>query len=77
VIGIDDHSRYCVIVKAVQRATARPVCQTFPDAMSIYGVPGVRLPVTGACPSSLLTGRSTQARDFLPVDHGRRPARSF
>jgi hypothetical protein len=26
--------------------------------------------VTGACPSSLLTDRSTQLRDFLPVDHG-------
>jgi hypothetical protein len=26
--------------------------------------------VTGACPSSLLTDRSAQLRDFLPVDHG-------
>jgi transposase-like protein len=26
--------------------------------------------VTGACPWSLLTDRSTQLRDFLPVDHG-------
>jgi hypothetical protein len=29
VTGIDDHSRYCVIAKAVLRATARPVCQAF------------------------------------------------
>jgi transposase len=39
VTGIDDHSRYCVIAKAVMRATARPVCQAFLDAMAIYGVP--------------------------------------
>jgi transposase len=26
--------------------------------------------VTGACPPSLLTDRSAQLRDFLPVDHG-------
>ncbi len=32
VTGIDDHSRYCVIARAVMRATARPVCQAFPDA---------------------------------------------
>jgi transposase-like protein len=31
---------------------------------------GVRLPVTGACPSSLLTDRSVRVHDFLPVDHG-------
>jgi hypothetical protein len=39
VTGIDDHSRYCVIAKAVMRATARPVCQAFVDAMAVYGVP--------------------------------------
>jgi transposase len=39
VTGIDDHSRYCVIAKAVLRATARPVCQAFIDAMTVYGVP--------------------------------------
>jgi hypothetical protein len=31
---------------------------------------GVRLLLTGARPSPLLTDRSTQLRDFLPVDHG-------
>jgi transposase len=40
VTGIDDHFRYCVIATAVMRATARPVCQAFVDAMKIYGVPG-------------------------------------
>jgi len=29
VTGIDDHSRFCVITKAVMRATARPVCLAF------------------------------------------------
>ena len=26
VTGIDDHSRFCVLAKLVERATARPVC---------------------------------------------------
>lgn len=37
--GLDDHSRFCVITKAVLRATARPVCQAFVGAMGVYGVP--------------------------------------
>jgi transposase InsO family protein len=36
---------------------------------SHYPAGGVRLFVTGARPSSLLTDRSTHERDFLPVDH--------
>ena len=39
VTGIDDHSRFCVIAKAVMRATARPVCLAFVEAMRVYGVP--------------------------------------
>ena len=39
VTGVDDHSRFCVIAKAVMRATARPVCQAFVDAMGTYGIP--------------------------------------
>ena len=39
VTGVDDHSRFCVITTAVMRATARPVCLAFVDAMRIYGVP--------------------------------------
>ena len=39
VTGIDDHSRFCVLAKAVMRATARPVCLAFVDAMGVYGVP--------------------------------------
>ena len=37
--GIDDHSRFCVLATAVMRATARPVCLAFVDAMRVYGVP--------------------------------------
>jgi len=37
--GVGDHSRFCVIAKAVMRATARPVCLAFVDAMRVYGVP--------------------------------------
>jgi transposase InsO family protein len=39
VTGEDDHSRFCVIATAVRRATARPVCQAFVDAMCVFGVP--------------------------------------
>jgi hypothetical protein len=39
VTGVDDHSRFCVLAKAVMRATARPVCLAFVDAMRVYGVP--------------------------------------
>jgi hypothetical protein len=38
ITGIDDHSRYCVIAKAVLRATAWSVYQAFVDAMKVYGV---------------------------------------
>src|SRR6266487_2221945 len=39
VTGVDDHSRFCVIARAVMRATARPVCLAFVEAMRAYGVP--------------------------------------
>jgi transposase InsO family protein len=39
VTGVDDHSRFCVIARAVMRATARPVCQAFVEAMRTYGIP--------------------------------------
>ena len=58
VTGIDDHSRYCVIAKAVMRATARPVCQAFLDAMSVYGVPDEVLSDNG----TVFTGRFIKPR---------------
>ena len=39
VTGVDDHSRFCVLAKGVMRATARPVCLAFVEAMQAYGVP--------------------------------------
>jgi transposase len=61
VTGVDDHSRFCVIARAVRRATARPVCQAFVEAMAGYGIPeevltdiqreGVHRPVPQARPA--------------------------
>ncbi|MFJ8114087.1 IS481 family transposase [Streptomyces sp. NPDC096132] len=39
VTGIDDHSRFVVIAKVVQRATARAVCLAFGEALLRFGVP--------------------------------------
>jgi transposase InsO family protein len=58
VTGIDDHSRYCVIAKAALRATARPVCQAFIDAMAAYGVPEEVLSDNG----TVFTGRFIKPR---------------
>jgi transposase InsO family protein len=58
VTGIDDHSRYCVIATAVRRATARPVCRAFVDAMAVYGVPEEVLTDNG----TVFTGRFIKPR---------------
>jgi transposase InsO family protein len=58
VTGIDDHSRYCVIARAVMRATARPVCRAFVDAMAVYGVPEEVLTDNG----TVFTGRFIKPR---------------
>ncbi|MFE0513492.1 IS481 family transposase [Streptomyces sp. NPDC058964] len=39
VTGIDDHSRFMVIAKVVERATARAVCLAFGEALMRFGVP--------------------------------------
>ena len=58
VTGIDDHSRYCVIAQAVRRATARPVCRAFIEAMAVYGVPEEVLTDNG----TVFTGRFIKPR---------------
>jgi transposase InsO family protein len=58
VTGLDDHSRYCVIAKAVMRATARPVCRAFVEAMTVYGVPEEVLTDNG----TVFTGRFIKPR---------------
>ncbi|GIH47134.1 Transposase InsO and inactivated derivatives [Microbispora rosea] len=40
VTGVDDHSRYCLIAKAVLRATGRAVCLAFVEALGRFGAPG-------------------------------------
>ena len=39
VTGIDDHSRFCVIAKVVERATGRAVCVALAEALVRFGVP--------------------------------------
>ena len=39
VTAVDDHSRYCVIAKVVERATARAVCLALAQALARFGVP--------------------------------------
>ena len=39
VTAVDDHSRYCVIAKVVERATARAVCLALAEALVQFGVP--------------------------------------
>ncbi len=39
VTGIDDHSRFCVLAKLVQRPTSRAVCAAFVSALRRFGVP--------------------------------------
>jgi transposase InsO family protein len=58
VTGLDDHSRYCVIARAVMRATARPVCRAFVEAMAVFGVPEEVLTDNG----TVFTGRFLRPR---------------
>jgi hypothetical protein len=39
VTGLDDHSRYCVLARVVERATGRAVCLAFSEARSGSGRP--------------------------------------
>ncbi len=39
VTAVDDHSRFCVIAKVVERATARAVCLALAQALARFGVP--------------------------------------
>ena len=39
VTGVDDHSRFCVIARVVERATGRAVCLAFSEALQRYGAP--------------------------------------
>jgi transposase InsO family protein len=39
VTGVDDHSRFCVIARVVERATGRAVCLAFSEALRRFGAP--------------------------------------
>ncbi|WP_210414770.1 IS481 family transposase [Microlunatus elymi] len=39
VTGVDDHSRFCVMAKVVERATSRQVCLALAEALARFGVP--------------------------------------
>jgi hypothetical protein len=39
VTGIDDHSRYCLAVGLLVRATSRPVCGVFARILAEFGAP--------------------------------------
>jgi transposase InsO family protein len=39
VTGVDDHSRFCVLARIVERATSRAVCVAFSQALERYGAP--------------------------------------
>jgi transposase InsO family protein len=39
VTAVDDHSRYCVIAKVVERATGRAICLALAEALVRFGVP--------------------------------------
>jgi transposase InsO family protein len=71
VTGIDDHSRFCVIAKAVARATARPVCEALLVALATHGIPEQILTDNG----KVFTGRlgrkpANVAFDRICVNNG-------
>jgi transposase InsO family protein len=39
VTGVDDHSRFCVPARVVERATGRAICLAFSEALQRYGAP--------------------------------------
>lgn len=39
VTGVDDHSRFCVIAKVMERATGRAVCAALVEALKVFGAP--------------------------------------
>ena len=62
--GIDDHSRFCVVAHAMPRATARPVCEAFAQALRAHGVPQVVLTDNGR----VFSGRQASSRHEVLFD---------
>jgi hypothetical protein len=87
VTGVDDHSRFCVIARAVERATGRAVCLAFAAALERHGAPEEVLTDNGkqftdrcgraASCSSTGSAAATGSRTGLPSQARRpRPGRS-
>jgi transposase InsO family protein len=69
VTGIDDHSRFCVMARLVERATARPVCDALLEALHRHGIPEQILTDNG----KVFTGRlksSTVLFDRICLNNG-------
>jgi transposase InsO family protein len=56
--GVDDHSGFCVVARAMPRATARPVCEAFAQALRAHGVPQAVLTDNGR----VFSGRAVRSR---------------
>ena len=61
VTGVDDHSRYCVLARVVDRATGRAVCLAFSEALQRYGAPEEVLTDNG----QQFTGRFSRGGEVL------------
>jgi transposase InsO family protein len=61
VTGVDDHSRYCVLAKVVERATGRAICLAFSEALQHFGAPEEVLTDNG----QQFTGRFSRGGEVL------------
>src|SRR3954454_10765598 len=61
VTGVDDHSRYCVLARVVERATGRAICLAFSEALGRYGAPEEVLTDNG----QQFTGRFSRGGEVL------------
>src|SRR3954449_8819714 len=61
VTGVDDHSRFCVLARVVDRATGRAICLAFSEALQRYGAPEEVLTDNG----QQFTGRFSRGGEVL------------
>jgi transposase InsO family protein len=61
VTGVDDHSRFCVMARVVERATGRAVCLAFTETLQRFGAPEEVLTDNGA----QFTGRFARGGEVL------------
>ena len=71
VTGIDDHTRFCVLARLLERATARPVCDALGAALARHGVPQAILTDNGKVFTARFgPGPGPVLFDRLCHDHG-------